>query len=235
MFLSRTRQRLKLAVKTALFDKLNLQEVTETRYRHALEDCMGFRGQWDEHRRFQLSFLVEQGLAPSHKLLEIGCGPLTGGVPIIEYLDEGNYVGVDIRDSALNLAWQEVANAGLSKKNPRLILSSSFASEELESMNFDYILSFSVLFHLNDALLNTFFSQVIRRIKYSGTCLAQINTHLEDSTWLEFPFTRRGTDEYARIAHSSGLRTKNLGTIQSLGFRLDGTEKFNEMLAFTKE
>src|ERR1700733_15598110 len=146
MLLSRPRRKAKLALKGLIFDKTNLQELVDVRRRQALEDSMGFRGQWDEHRRFQIDFLKSRGLDPSHKFLEIGCGPLTGGIPVIGYLNPNNYIGVDIRSSVLNLSWGEVGAAGLSAKNPRLICSSSFGSEELPDDQFDFVLSFSVLF-----------------------------------------------------------------------------------------
>ena len=120
----------------------------ELREKYQLAESMGFRGQFDEHRRFQITFLKEHGLVPSNELLEIGCGPLTGGVPIIDYLQAGDYVGVDVRRSVLDLAWREVGKTELSAKNPRLICSSSFGSAELDGPMFDFILSFSVLYHL---------------------------------------------------------------------------------------
>ena len=151
--LFRTRQRIKHRVKELIFDNAGFQEMLELRDRHRLEDAMGFRGQFDEHRRFQIAFLREQGLVPSSRFLEIGCGPLTAGIPVIEYLETGNYVGIDVRSSVLDLAWKEVGKAGLAVKNPRLICSSSFGSTELGAQTFDFILSFSVLYHLNDDIL----------------------------------------------------------------------------------
>src|ERR1700730_16469862 len=148
MVLSRTRRNAKLALKGLVFDIGNLQEVLDVRRRYALEDSMGFRGQWDEHRRFQISFLREQGLSPSHRFLDIGCGPLTGGIPVIAYLRPNNYCGIDIRSSVLNLAWREVGIAGLSEKNPRLICSTSLGSDELGDEQFNFVFSFSVLYHL---------------------------------------------------------------------------------------
>jgi hypothetical protein len=61
MLLSRTRRKAKLALKGLIFDKTNLQELVDVRRRQALEGSMGFRGQWDEHRRFQIAFLKSQG------------------------------------------------------------------------------------------------------------------------------------------------------------------------------
>ena len=234
MVLSRTRRSAKLALKGLVFDSGNLQEVLDVRRRHALEDSMGFRGQWDEHRRFQVDFLKAQGLLPSHTFLEIGCGPLTAGVPIIEYLQPNKYFGIDIRRSVLDLAWGEVARAGLSAKNPRLICSSSFGAEELDEEQFDVVFSFSVLYHLNDELLRAYFHSVARRMKSTGLCVAQVNTQSDESTWLEFPFLKRKIDTYCAMAGEAGLKTRSLGTIERLGFRLSGEEKLNEMLSFVK-
>jgi len=234
MVLSRTRRNAKLALKGFIFDIGNLQEVLDIRRRNALEDSMGFHGQWDEHRRFQVAFLKAQGLVPSHAFLEIGCGPLTAGIPIIEYLQPNKYFGIDIRSSVLDLAWGEVARAGLSAKNPRLICSSSFGAEELGEEQFDVVLSFSVLFHLNDELLHAYFQTVARRLKSTGFCVAQVNTQSDESTWLEFPFLKRKIDTYFAMAGEAGLKTRPLGTIERLGFRLSGEEKLNEMLAFVK-
>jgi SAM-dependent methyltransferase len=233
VLLARTRKRIKFAMKNFVFDAGNMQEVVNTRRRHALEDCMGFRGQWEEHRRFQLAFLKEQGLCPAHSLLEIGCGPLTGGVPIIEFLEPGKYVGIDIRSSALDLAWGEVAAAGLSARNPRLVCSSSFGSRELADEKFDFVLSFSVLYHLSDEVLRGYFLAVANRLQPDGRCFAQINTTVSNSTWLQFPFLRRTAAQYAGVAAQAGLDTKPLGTIEGLGFHLPGEERRNEMLKFT--
>jgi SAM-dependent methyltransferase len=234
MFLSRTRYKAKLALKEFVFDKSNLQEVIDVRRRNALEYSMGFGGQWDEHCRFQIGFLKNRGLLPTHKLLEIGCGPLTGGIPIIGYLDPGNYFGIDIRSSVLDLSWCEIGLAKLSAKNPRLICSASFGSEELGQEKFDFVFSFSVLFHLTDELLQSFLLQVSARLKPHGICLAQVNTHLEDSAWLQFPFIKRTVTDYLRAAQEAGLNAKPLGTIQSLGFKLESEERLNEMLEFSK-
>ena len=175
MLLSRTRQKIIDNLRELIFDKAGFQKVIELRDKRNLENSMGFRGQFDEHRRFQIAFLKERGLVPSNQLLEIGCGPLTGGIPIIAYLKSGNYVGVDIRNSVLDLSWQEVGKAGLSFKNPRLICSSSFGDTELGDQRFDFIFSFSVLYHLSNEILKLYFASVRRRLKLTGVCLATVN------------------------------------------------------------
>ena len=232
MRLSRTRQKITHSLKEFIFDKAGFQEVLDLRYKYCLEDAMGFRGQFDEHRRFQITLLKEQGLVPSNQLLEIGCGPLTGGIPIINYLEPGNYVGIDVRNSVLDISWREVGRAGLSAKNPRLICSSSFGSRELGDQKFDFIFSFSVLFHLSDEILGSYFAAVRSRLKSTGICLANINTLDKNSTWLEFPFLKRTIENYREVATINGLELTCLGEIKDLGFRLAGQERLNHMLSF---
>jgi hypothetical protein len=52
-------------------------------------------GMWEEIGRLQFNFLRQQGLTPSHCLLDIGCGALRGGVHFITYLEPGHYLGLD--------------------------------------------------------------------------------------------------------------------------------------------
>ncbi len=109
-----------------LFHVLGMQDVLDRQERAELAHAMGFEGQWDEHRRFQMEFLKSKGVEPHHKFLEIGSGPLTLGVPMIDYLDAGNYVGVDVRSSVNNIAYAQIAKNALAGKNPRLITSEHF-------------------------------------------------------------------------------------------------------------
>ena len=207
----------------------------DLREKHKLEDSMGFRGQWDEHRRFQMEMLKVQGLKPTHNFLEIGCGPLTAGIPLIDYLEPARYTGVDIRNAVLDMSWREVGKAGLSSKNPRLICSSSFASDELGDQRFDYVYSFSVLYHLSDGILNSYFETVSKRLKPSGVCLANVNTRIPSDKWLEFPFIMRPVETYETIAASHGLETISLGTLQENGFQNQGIERLNPLLKFKKK
>jgi SAM-dependent methyltransferase len=231
--IGRALHRISHDVKTVLYDSLNLQELSELREKNALEDNMGFRGQFEEHRRFQIEFLKKRGLLPIHSLLEIGCGPLTAGLPIIAYLDQGHYTGVDVRQSVLNLAWKEIGKAGLSAKNPRLVCSPTFASETLDDCKVDFIFSFSVLFHLDEKLLNEFFATVALRLRNNGQCFANVNVAAPSSTWLEFPFIKRTLADYQNVARLNSLQMVELGRLDNLGLNLPGAgECANIMLLF---
>ena len=232
MPLSRTREKLIHQAKSLIFEKANFQKMIDLREKHELEDSMGFRGQWDEHRRFQIEMLKLQGLRPEHRFLELGCGPLTVGVPLIQYLEPGHYTGVDIRNSVLNLCWREIGNSGLSAKNPRLICSSSFASDELQDQQFDFVYSFSVLFiwtMISWTDISRRWREGFFRPEYVLQMSARIYLMIR---WLEFPFLNRAVETYVSIARQHGLTTTNHGTLADLGFRSPATEKNNPLLSF---
>lgn len=68
-------------------------------YQHAVG------GMWKEIGRLQFDFLVAHGLAPSHLLLDMGCGTLRGGLHFIRYLEPGHYWGVDKGRDLLGRGW----------------------------------------------------------------------------------------------------------------------------------
>ena len=59
---------------------------------------------WKMKRDFQIDFLRGRGLSPQHYLLDIGCGTLRGGIPLIDYLEPGHYYGVESRAEEIDVA-----------------------------------------------------------------------------------------------------------------------------------
>ncbi len=56
---------------------------------------------WKKSRDFQIKFLKDMGLMPKNYLLDIGCGTLVGGIPIIRYLEKHHYYGIEVRSDVL--------------------------------------------------------------------------------------------------------------------------------------
>lgn len=104
-------------------------------------------GKWDQMGQLQFDFLIECGLKPSHKLLDIGCGSLRGGLHYVKYLDKGNYFGLDINRSLIDAGKIELEEAGLTNKMPNLIVDDKFSFEKFNS-KFDFMISVSVFTHL---------------------------------------------------------------------------------------
>jgi len=103
---------------------------------------------WEEIGKLQLGFLVSQGLRPTHKLLDIGCGTLRGGRHFIRYLNAGNYTGMDLSFKAIEYGKSLVREEGLSEKQPRLLVSRNLRFKEFSGETFDYLLAQSVFTHL---------------------------------------------------------------------------------------
>lgn len=105
-------------------------------------------GAWDDIGKLQFDFMVEHGLQPSHRLLDVGCGSLRGGVHFVRYLDDGHYYGIDrqqwLLDAAMNI---ELPEAGLGDRIVHLLCRDDFDVSSFD-VTFDYALSISVLTHL---------------------------------------------------------------------------------------
>jgi len=109
---------------------------------------IGYTEEWDVHGPRQLEYLREQGLRPEHYFLDVGCGPLRGGVHFIEYLEPGHYYGVDKNAGVLDTARDvELKRYGVEHKRPTLVPMANFDFPSL-GQTFDYAWAQSVFTHL---------------------------------------------------------------------------------------
>jgi SAM-dependent methyltransferase len=122
---------------------------------------------WDTRGRFQLFFLESEGLSPESKLIDIGCGPIRGGIHFINFLKEGNYFGIDYNKSFIQAARMIVKDQGLQEKKPKLEVVSSFNLPNAEKV-FDYGIAFSVLNHCNERERRNFFEMMLSVMKIGG-------------------------------------------------------------------
>jgi cyclopropane fatty-acyl-phospholipid synthase-like methyltransferase len=107
-------------------------------------------GKWDEIGMLQFEYLVAKTLQPEHRLLDIGCGCLRGGVHFIRYLAPANYFGIDVNQSLLDAGYNvELAQAGLQDRLPRenLICSGEFEFEKFGT-KFHFAIAQSLFTHL---------------------------------------------------------------------------------------
>ena len=124
-------------------------------------------GKWEEIGQLQYDFLLKQGLQPQHKLLDIGCGCLRGGIHFITYLEEDNYYGLDVNASLIKAAWHEVELANLNSKKPHLLVTDKFEIDRFEQQ-FDFVLSVSVFTHLPMNIIIRCLSQVQKNLAPHG-------------------------------------------------------------------
>jgi SAM-dependent methyltransferase len=109
---------------------------------------IGYVEEWEKHGQAQFDYLKSKGLEPQHTFLDIGCGPLRGGVHFIRYLDTGNYYGVEKNSDVLETAREvELPRYGLVEKQPTLRADESFDFQAL-GREFDFAWAQSVFTHL---------------------------------------------------------------------------------------
>ena len=105
-------------------------------------------GMWDEIGRLQFEMMIRFGLRPHHCLLDIACGSLRGGVHFIDYLESGNYLGIDREESAIRLGIEkELGQAVYEAKKPEFIVSDAFEFSRF-SKEPDFSLAQSLFTHL---------------------------------------------------------------------------------------
>ncbi|MCI5049217.1 MAG: class I SAM-dependent methyltransferase [Rickettsiales bacterium] len=107
-------------------------------------------GFWDELGEMQLEFLKSQGLQQHQKLLDIGCGALRLGRMVVDYLDSGNYYGVDISEDLLDAGYNKELTDRQRERLPRSHLNATaeFDFSYLNDTKIDVAMAQSVFTHL---------------------------------------------------------------------------------------
>jgi SAM-dependent methyltransferase len=128
-------------------------------------------GLWAEIGDLQFEFLQQQGLTPQHKLVDIGCGALRCGLPIIRYLDAGNYYGLDINASLIEAGQQELEKEELTSKQPHLLVNDKFELGRF-GISFDFAIAQSLFTHLDMNLIVRCLVEVRKILKSDGKLYA---------------------------------------------------------------
>lgn len=190
------------------------KRVSAEQSRHGL---VGQAKLWEMKRAFQFEFLKKQGLQPADSVLDIGCGVLRGGLPLIAYLDAGGYCGLDVRAEVLQEARAELRDADLTHKGAILLHSPDLSEINLDR-KFDYIWAFSVLFHMTDPIMLDCLGMVRRHLKDDGVFFAnQKIGEAEEGKWQGFPVVTRPQTLVDEMMQQADLEASDLGELASLG------------------
>ena len=124
--------------------------------------------------QLQFELLKREGCKPDSKVLEIGCGCLHAGVPLIRYLERGNYVGIDPNEW---LRQEAMKNRQLRQlvidRQARFLSVSDFDASKL-GIKFDFVLSHSVLSHCAHWQLEQFLRNAGKVLANEGRILASV-------------------------------------------------------------
>ncbi|EED31018.1 Methyltransferase domain family protein [gamma proteobacterium NOR5-3] len=106
-------------------------------------------GLWQHIGELQLEVLKSIGLKKSSTLLDVGCGSLRGGCHFVEYLEPGNYFGIDINESLINAGYDKELTTAAKQKLPRenLQVTKDFRMD-MWNKQFDFAVAISVFTHM---------------------------------------------------------------------------------------
>jgi predicted TPR repeat methyltransferase len=179
--------------------------------------------------------LIKNNLSKSARFLDLGCGTLRGGIPIIKYLDTNCYTGIDIRENVIHEARKELMKHRLQVKNPDVRSFGTFDEIQFDQ-KFDVVFSFSVLIHMTDPVLEECFNFIYQWMNQAGVFYANVNIGVQDDRqWQEFPITFRDLLFYSTIAAKCGLEMESMGPLAQWGHHTgDSLQDAQQMLKFTK-
>lgn len=215
-------------------DHLSLDFEEEER----LEAEVGPPGFWKQTQEFQIRFLKERGLSEHSRVLDLGCGVLRGGLPLIATLGAGGYTGIDVRESAINEACDLVSRLKLQAKSPTLAVSDKFATDVCPPHSQDFIWAFQVIYHLEDTLVQACFHACSNLLAPNGVVYANVQPAtrgLLRGQWKEFPFVPREIDQYIGWAEAAGLTCRSLGMLADFDYPSQLAGRFNEMLELKRK
>jgi cyclopropane fatty-acyl-phospholipid synthase-like methyltransferase len=153
----------------------------------------------------QTHFMLENGLKPEHKFLDLGCGCLRGTLYLVDYVNDGNYYGADVSKGLL------AAAADYAKKNevihkPNLIHIDGFdGRENLFAEKFDFILSVSLLTHILPEDLESLFGLVKKILKKDGRFFFTIIPTTSEDFSGDVELMRYRKEYIAKAAQRAGL------------------------------
>lgn len=135
-------------------------------------ELIGPGDKFEQLAEWQFNWVRDQGLSPNDTLVDVGCGVLRGGLPIIRYLESEKYYGLDISERTLSIARERVRENDLQHKRPKLIQNEDLRFQELDGVKADYVLCQSVWTHLPPDYIKEFFENVGKILHSDSIILA---------------------------------------------------------------
>ncbi|HUY52843.1 MAG TPA: class I SAM-dependent methyltransferase [Streptosporangiaceae bacterium] len=151
---------------------------------------------WVKLGQLQFEYLVKHGLQPGDRMLEIGCGDLRAGRLFIDYLDPGNYYGIDISPDILLAAQDTVEEYQLQDKLPHLAVVRDLQFRFLPADQFTVVHAHGVFPH--------------SPIEVIDECLANVGRVMRPHGVFDFTFDRTEGPEHQLLRENFYYQTQTL-------------------------
>ena len=181
-------------------------------------NALGYVCTTPEEGLAQLAVLRALGCQPHHRVLEIGCGALVAGFPIMQYLERCHYMGIDPNE------WLTAESAGIpavaaviAVKQPQFHKRADFHTGT--GQKFDFILAHSVLSHTSSVQFDAFLARAAEQLERGGVLAASLRI-AEGNAFGSPGSARRGADftEWQYPGVSWFARDDVLARAQRAGF-----------------
>jgi SAM-dependent methyltransferase len=160
-----------------------------------------------EMGQYQVDYLVEHGLKPSHTLLDYGCGYLRAGVHFVQYLEPGHYTGAEISAGRLAQGQRLVARLRLTDLRPRLVLLRGVTLTELGGQRYDVVWSHGVLSHMPIEDVRAFIAALPGVLNPGGAAyLNYVEAVSEDFEWIGLRHSAFRLPVFTEAAARAGLQ-----------------------------
>lgn len=120
-------------------------------------------GWWEETGRIQLDLLKRHGMAPGHRLLDVGAGALRLGCKAVPFLDAGHYWATDASGALMRRGREVELDAAAQDRLPlsQLVEDAAFAFPGVPG-DIDFVMIWGVFPHLPPACM----AQALRRVAH---------------------------------------------------------------------
>jgi len=121
------------------------------------------------------------GCRPEHVVVDYGCGSLWIGEAFMEYLQPGNYVGLDVSDVFFVEGLARLPSEFLAQRRPSVQVISDPVLREVGKRKPDFIFSLAVMHHVPPEDLSDYFRRILS--------LAAPHSRIEIGHWPRFRTT----------------------------------------------
>jgi hypothetical protein len=126
---------------------------------------------FEEGGRELLTYLLNAGLNPDSKLVDIGCGVLRGGYWMIHFLDPDRYFGIEPHSGRLEMGMKTILEPEvLEGKRPRFDLNPDFDTSVFGE-KFDFFFAYSIWTHASKRQIHTMLDAFLRDATEDGVFL----------------------------------------------------------------
>lgn len=122
--------------------------------------------------RLGLEVLLEEGLTPSSRVLDVGCGALRLGYWLMRLLDPGHYFGIEPNEEMLGLGLREIVEPDVVERADAHFSSNDDFDFSIFGKTFDFVVARSIWTHASRAQIGAMLASFAATTTPKGVFLA---------------------------------------------------------------